>query len=607
MDEENPRTIRNTLRHIGYAAAFVSGSAAAVYTLSSALRRHDLSAIWMMDKRAAPPEAIQRELQGGPYGSETDEDSDNEARREKVQRELAAKQGLYHAQCHRLEAKMNRAVRTGNMQRVKELASRIKDLQDEHEAGPRAQEHRARLNLRETHSDRASHKQGRSSAGQIYDQDPRQRLRAAEMQQQGMHREWDSREVDSDEEHGGGACGGVQRRVACSTPEDRRRARDQPPCDHEKRCSGPARSSGDEEQRVCVHRQDSNSRYGVQPAGPDTQTGAPRISVRRAQRKDIPCDNPTPPEECVVASENTLHPTEQLPRAPSRKRIAETPVSASALEAESKLRAGDLVKAECPFSHEWHDATVRAIRGRGLVEVRWHNPGTDEHGRPFSRYGDVWADKVHFIFRKDAAQPTQSAGALNVSEQLERLTQGAAQADEVAMAGNALAIPDGLQVGDECFARGSMLELKWFKARVVAVRPKTPCIRVEYLATFDGDTMPLLLPEPRKAFVHEEDVRREKPAHALASAAAPNSSAPDAAAAPPASNGEQASSKGDRVEDAIDEDLMCSVCARPDDEANMLVCDCCKKGFHIYCLSPKLSHIPEGDWQCPECSAAAHP
>ena len=53
-------------------------------------------------------------------------------------------------------------------------------------------------------------------------------------------------------------------------------------------------------------------------------------------------------------------------------------------------------------------------------------------------------------------------------------------------------------------------------------------------------------------------------------------------------------------EDAIDEDLMCSVCCRPDDEANMLVCDC-KKGYHIYCLTPKLDKVPTGAWFCPQC------
>ena len=102
MGEGNHHTIRNTLRHIGYAAAFVSGSAAAVYTLSSALRRHDLSAIWMLDKRAAPPVAIQRELQDGPCGSESDDASDGEVCRE-AQRELKVSE-----ERQRLEAKMTR-------------------------------------------------------------------------------------------------------------------------------------------------------------------------------------------------------------------------------------------------------------------------------------------------------------------------------------------------------------------------------------------------------------------------------------------------------------------------------------------------------------------
>ena len=50
----------------------------------------------------------------------------------------------------------------------------------------------------------------------------------------------------------------------------------------------------------------------------------------------------------------------------------------------------------------------------------------------------------------------------------------------------------------------------------------------------------------------------------------------------------------------ISPDLMCVVCERPDDEPNMLVCDC-KKGYHIYCLSPPLEGVPEGDWKCPKC------
>ena len=49
---------------------------------------------------------------------------------------------------------------------------------------------------------------------------------------------------------------------------------------------------------------------------------------------------------------------------------------------------------------------------------------------------------------------------------------------------------------------------------------------------------------------------------------------------------------------------MCSVCQRPDDEPNMLVCDC-KRGYHIYCLTPALEAVPEGDWSCPVCTKAS--
>jgi hypothetical protein len=29
----------------------------------------------------------------------------------------------------------------------------------------------------------------------------------------------------------------------------------------------------------------------------------------------------------------------------------------------------------------------------------------------------------------------------------------------------------------------------------------------------------------------------------------------------------------------------------------------CDKGFHIYCLRPKLSRVPRGAWRCPDCDA----
>jgi len=45
----------------------------------------------------------------------------------------------------------------------------------------------------------------------------------------------------------------------------------------------------------------------------------------------------------------------------------------------------------------------------------------------------------------------------------------------------------------------------------------------------------------------------------------------------------------------------CKVCRRKADSDNMLLCDSCDNGHHLYCLKPKLKSIPSGDWFCPEC------
>eukprot|EP01043_Picozoa_sp_COSAG02_P031900 COSAG02_NODE_2105_length_9815_cov_6.857143_3_plen_702_part_00 len=48
---------------------------------------------------------------------------------------------------------------------------------------------------------------------------------------------------------------------------------------------------------------------------------------------------------------------------------------------------------------------------------------------------------------------------------------------------------------------------------------------------------------------------------------------------------------------------LCEVCGRGTDEANMLLCDSCPEGYHIYCLNPKLAAIPDDDWYCHKCEA----
>ncbi|XP_055853117.1 uncharacterized protein LOC129916926 isoform X2 [Episyrphus balteatus] len=51
-----------------------------------------------------------------------------------------------------------------------------------------------------------------------------------------------------------------------------------------------------------------------------------------------------------------------------------------------------------------------------------------------------------------------------------------------------------------------------------------------------------------------------------------------------------------------DEDVThCEVCNRPDREDVMLLCDSCNQGYHIDCLTPALSEIPEGSWYCDNC------
>ena len=57
--------------------------------------------------------------------------------------------------------------------------------------------------------------------------------------------------------------------------------------------------------------------------------------------------------------------------------------------------------------------------------------------------------------------------------------------------------------------------------------------------------------------------------------------------------------------DGID-DILCSVCGRGDDEANLIECEAdCGRWWHLRCCSPPLRYIPEGAWACAGCSAPA--
>ncbi|CAL9237595.1 unnamed protein product [Arabidopsis halleri] len=56
-----------------------------------------------------------------------------------------------------------------------------------------------------------------------------------------------------------------------------------------------------------------------------------------------------------------------------------------------------------------------------------------------------------------------------------------------------------------------------------------------------------------------------------------------------------------KVEKEGGADQACEQCKSGKHGDVMLLCDSCNKGWHIYCLSPPLMHIPLGNWYCLEC------
>jgi hypothetical protein len=42
----------------------------------------------------------------------------------------------------------------------------------------------------------------------------------------------------------------------------------------------------------------------------------------------------------------------------------------------------------------------------------------------------------------------------------------------------------------------------------------------------------------------------------------------------------------------------CKVCRRDEDHANLLLCESCNDEYHIYCLNPPLTSVPDEDFFC---------
>jgi hypothetical protein len=58
-----------------------------------------------------------------------------------------------------------------------------------------------------------------------------------------------------------------------------------------------------------------------------------------------------------------------------------------------------------------------------------------------------------------------------------------------------------------------------------------------------------------------------------------------------------------RLTVAEDGDVRCEACGSGDGADELLLCDGCDRGFHIFCLRPILPRVPAGDWFCPSCAA----
>ncbi|XP_048378501.1 zinc finger protein neuro-d4 isoform X3 [Stegostoma tigrinum] len=45
----------------------------------------------------------------------------------------------------------------------------------------------------------------------------------------------------------------------------------------------------------------------------------------------------------------------------------------------------------------------------------------------------------------------------------------------------------------------------------------------------------------------------------------------------------------------------CSICGTSENDDQLLFCDDCDRGYHMYCLNPPMSEPPEGSWSCHLC------
>lgn len=562
------RLVNTTLRRIGYAAVSVGGAAAAVCAIANGIRKRDLSCLWGVDPVAAPPRDVQDQLQLG-------ETSEMDARcRSSPMEEIQEDQKL-------LEAHLERAMRARDTDRVRFLSREMEELDDRRaqmlqdlqrlQSGDRCPMSRSggfdRPHGNETHSRFSQHSSVRPPSRTAHQ-------RSTESQNdfaRGGEQQWweESRGLSA------------QHRWPDRQPRWNEQSRDYHSSSHWESVSSQYPAGRHERFDAPAQTQRSPAGQCKMPRMQEQHAQISECNPRRSERFDRHGDSDRKDgrkgEACATPKE---------PRADLRKgRSREMPTARRS--AMAKLKQDDLVKAECPISGAWQDATVLAIHDNGLIEIRWHDPGTQPDGRPFQPCGDVWAENVRCVFRRRSEGKDASCSAEESSESREEEKK-----EEVDL-------PCDLSIGSDCFAFGSstIVEKQWFRAKLLGAHPSfANQVKVEFLSTLEGEKNPLTLPEPRKTYVLAHHVKRK-----LSEEEVKEVPGNWADGSPPQQERPVSSPGGGANEElVIDKDLMCSVCGRPDDEDKMLICDC-KAGYHTYCLSPPLHCVPRGHWQCPNC------
>ena len=112
-----------------------------------------------------------------------------------------------------------------------------------------------------------------------------------------------------------------------------------------------------------------------------------------------------------------------------------------------------------------------------------------------------------------------------------------------------------------------------------------------YLLKFEAEETENMRQEVTAAALSKD----EKPTSTSAEGAA-QSDATDAAGDAPAAAGAADAAK---VPEKLDQ--RCEICFEATDPSNMLLCDGCDGGYHTFCLRPKVTVVPHGNWYCSRC------